>query len=241
MKKIAVLGCFRSGTNYSKSILESNFDCLVRNNLFGWKHGFLPIVSQDSEVTYNVKCDAAFFVTKNPFSFLVSLHRYFKSAGLNIIAKPDFSDFVKNRIIIFDGGNPDSVQLRFSSPIELWNSMNWNYFSDKKLAHVRYEMLLQSPEKTAKKLASKLNVAAKKGVFKIPNNVVKRMNDKQTYSHLKQMETATKFRSNQYLNNEYMSQFSPELIDFVKGNVDMELLEQLGYAEMFKSLCLVDV
>lgn len=236
MKKIAVLGCFRSGTNFSKSILESNFECEVRNNLLGWKHGFLPIISNDSAVTYDVSYDAAYFVTKNPFSFLVSLHKYFVSARLNIKAERDFGDFVKSRIIIFDGSNPNSVQLRFSSPVELWNAMNWNYQSSKDLIHVRYEMLLKHPKATASKLANKLGVSAKEQTFVVPKNEVKRMNDKQEYTSLKDMETNKKFKASAYLDNTYMDSFDADAVSFVMANLDAELVERLGYTEMIQAL-----
>ncbi|WP_282167769.1 hypothetical protein [Shewanella japonica] len=236
IKKIAVLGCFRSGTNYSKTLLESNFHCEVKNNIFGWKHGFLPIISNDSTVNYNVDFDAAYFVTKNPFSFLVSLHKYFVQAKLNIKAKTEFNDFVTSKIVVFDGGNPDSVELRFSSPLELWNALNWNYASHKNLIHVRYEMLLKTPKITCNKLASRLGVETKGNTFVTPKNIVKRMNDKQGYADIKAMETGQKFKSNQYLDNTYMSQFNADLRAFVIKNVDEELIERLGYKDMLNEL-----
>ncbi|MGR5254375.1 hypothetical protein ACPV5S_19460 [Vibrio astriarenae] len=235
-KEIAVLGCFRSGTNYSKSLLELNFDCSVRNNLFGWKHGFVPIVSLDSKVTHETLFDGAYFVTKNPYSFLVSLYRYYKEAKLNILAKEGFDDFVKNRIVIFDGGNQKSPQLRFSSPVELWNSMNWNYSSHSSLIHVRYEMLLERPKATTERIAKKIGLEAKSGSFEIPRKRVKRMNDSVDYKDASDMMTGQKFNSKQYTQNEYMDMFSPELIDFVQEQLDDELVEKLGYTEIVRQL-----
>ena len=74
--KIAMMGCFRSGTNFAKTILEQNYNCEVKNNVFGWKHGLLPIISADSNAQYHFDYEKAFFITKNPFSFLSSLFKY---------------------------------------------------------------------------------------------------------------------------------------------------------------------
>lgn len=235
-KKIAVLGCFRSGTNYSKSLLELNFDCNVRNNLFGWKHGFVPIVSSDSNVTYETSYDAAYFVTKNPFSFLVSLYRYYKDAKLNIIASDEFDKFIRGKIVIFDGGNRNSPQLRFANPVELWNSMNWNYKSCNHLIHVRYEMLLSQPQITTNKLARRLGVKPKTKVFEVPQRKVKRMNDRIEYLDSSDMQTKQKFNKRQYLDNEYMEMFSPELVEFVLAQLDYDLVEALGYSEIINDL-----
>ena len=88
--KIAMMGCFRSGTNFAKTLLEQNYNCEVKNNVFGWKHGLLPIISADSNAQYRFDYEKAFFITKNPFSFLSSLFaiyfllNYFSSNGLKL-------------------------------------------------------------------------------------------------------------------------------------------------------------
>ncbi|MBE7213950.1 hypothetical protein MK852_17135 [Shewanella benthica] len=236
MKNIAVLGCFRSGTNYSKSLLESNFDCQVKNNLFGWKHGFIPIISKDSVLEKNESFEAAYFVTKNPFSFLVSLHRYYMNYGFNILAEKDFYKFVTSRIIIFDSSNKESVQLRFSSPIELWNSMNWNYKSAKGVVHVRYEALLNNPEVECISLAKKLGVSRLDRQFIAPQMKVKRMNDKSIYTDINSMETSEPFSSKLYSQHSYMDLFGRNLKAFINKNVDHELLSSLNYSELYADL-----
>ncbi|MFB9932395.1 hypothetical protein ACFFLZ_00630 [Photobacterium aphoticum] len=234
-KVIAMLGCFRSGTNYSKSLLESNYDCIVKNDIFGWKHGFVSLASEQSK-NVELRYDGAYFVTKNPFSFVVSLYKYYKEVRLNVIASDDFYSFIRNKIVIFDQSNPDGPKLRFSNPVELWNNLNFNYLSVSSLHHVKYESLLSDTEEQLKIIAQKMGLARKTQEFISPKNSVKRMNDKQVFSDIFQMQTNTPFDVLSYENNSYMNYFHEEDVKFILEHIDSDLIVKLDYKEKISEL-----
>ena len=91
--KIAMMGCFRSGTNFAKTILEQNYNCEVKNNVFGWKHGLLPIISADSNAQYHFDYEKAFFITK-PKGGIRYLRSLTKSLRMKHFDK-NISDFSK--------------------------------------------------------------------------------------------------------------------------------------------------
>lgn len=64
---IAMMGGFRSGTNYAKTLLERNYHCRVRNHVFGWKHWFLPIISMIQKQSVNLSMIKRFLSLKIRF------------------------------------------------------------------------------------------------------------------------------------------------------------------------------
>lgn len=235
-KKIAVMGCFRSGTNFAKTLLEHNYNCKVRNDILGWKHGYLPIISPDSEATYSVDYDKAFFITKNPFSFLVSLFNYHREVQRNLIAPNVFKEFLRSRITIFDQAQNDSVQYRFANPIELWNSMNWNYSSHSDFIHIRYDKLIRDPETICAKAAAKMGLVRTSENFFSPSKKVKRINDSEKLSSKKDYLSEKDFNKNHYLDNQYMDTYDAADKEFVMQQIDPQLSHKLGYNEIITQL-----
>ncbi|WP_070125751.1 hypothetical protein [Alteromonas confluentis] len=235
-KNVAMMGCFRSGTNFAKSLLESNYECKIKNHVFGWKHGFLPIMSEDSNAEYKFIFDTAFFITKNPFSLLVSLFNYHNEVQRNLIAPNVFSDFLRSKLIVHDQAQANSVQLRFSSPVDYWNAMNWNYASHKDFVHVRYESLVEYPEVITKKLADKLDLSPKEAAFFVPEKKVKRTNDNDKLTSKEDYMTEQNFDRSAYMKNQYMKNFSAEDIALVASELDRELIEKLGYTPLMQEL-----
>ena len=235
-KNVAMMGCFRSGTNFAKSLLESNYQCKIKNHVFGWKHGFLPIMSQDSNAEYKFNYDTAFYITKNPFSFVVSLFNYHNEVKRNLIAPNEFSEFLRTKLVVFDQMQEHSVQMRFSSPIDYWNAMNWNYSSHKDFVHVRYEALVEFPEVITRKLADKLGLAPRETEFFVPQKKVKRTNDNETHLAQKDYMTEQDFDKSNYTKNRYMDSFTPEDLALIAQQVDRELVTKLGYDAILKGL-----
>lgn len=235
-KKVAVMGCFRSGTNFAKTLLEQNFYCHIRNNVFGWKHGYLPIISPDSDVTYTVDYEKAFFITKNPFSFVTSLFNYHIEVQRNLVAPRNFEQFLRSRITMYDQAQENSVQVRFANPIELWNSMNWNYASHKDFIHIRYDKLILDPEGVCTKAGEKLSLKRKSDTFFVPEKKVKRINDGENVTHANDYMSEQNFNIKHYTSHQYMEIFNQSTLAFVKTNVDDELIKKLGYVEIINDL-----
>ena len=235
-KNIAMMGCFRSGTNFAKALLEQNYYCNVKNNVFGWKHGFLPIISSDSNASYSFDYDKAFFITKNPFSFLFSLFKFNQEVKRNLKAPFIFKNFIRSKIIVFDQANPRSPELRFSSPVDFWNAMNWNYASHKDFVHIRYEMLIEKPEFIINKAAEKMSLERTSGNFFVPEKKVKRINDGEVLSKADDYQTKEAFDKSSYLSHDYMASFDSDDIRCVMKELDSDLISRLGYSELIASL-----
>ncbi|PRO73947.1 hypothetical protein C6Y40_08995 [Alteromonas alba] len=234
--KIAMMGCFRSGTNFAKTLLEQNYNCEVKNNVFGWKHGLLPIISADSNAQYRFDYEKAFFITKNPFSFLSSLFKYHLTVQRNLIAPTEFKQFLRSKIIVFDQGQPNSPQLRFANPIDFWTMLNWNYWSHNDFVHIRYEWLVDNPEIITDRAATKMGLTPKPGEFLVPNREVKRINDAEKITTFDEYQTNQSFNKGRYTQHEYMNEYDASDIRYVKEQLDWQLIEHLGYTELLDEL-----
>lgn len=232
-KEIALFGIFRSGTNYTRTLLEWNYYCKLTNDEFGWKHGFYPVIVGGCKIEYPL-LDTV-FVTKNPFSSINSLYSYFHTKGKNILASSDWRQFLRQKFIIYDSFQKNSPQYRFANVVEFWNSMNWNYSSIKKTGmtatHVRYESLLDDPVAYSKQVADQLQLKPRfSGVnnFKEPSMVTRNMNDKPRKSEGDYL-TDRKFNRQAYASMDYFKNFGADDIEFVLDNIDMHLVKLLGY------------
>jgi len=236
-RNIALFGIFRSGTNYTRTVLEWNYHCQLTTNRLGWKHGFYPIIVERSVLDYPVA--DTIFVTKNPFSSINSLFNYFQTNGRNIIAGKEWKQFLRQRFVIYDFFQQHSPQYRFANVVELWNSMNWNFSSIQKTefssVHIRYEDILEDVAFTAKTVAETLNLQPRfSGIddFRIPSRVTRNMGDKQRQSDEDYL-TDKLFNKTRYSSKEYYQLFDTDDIDFVLEALDMDLVQHLGYeAEM---------
>lgn len=98
-KRVAVLGAFRSGTNYLRALLDGNFDVTTVYHAYGWKHGFVPVLSAETDI--EVARTPGLFVTKDPFAWLVSVHDYHCSVGRNMAGPTDWSAFLREPFTVF--------------------------------------------------------------------------------------------------------------------------------------------
>lgn len=144
-REICVLGMFRSGTNYTKALLELNLECIVKFDSFGWKHAFFPMISNNSKIVYPDQ--DIIVVTRNPFLSILSLFDYARKNGRNISCNTkSIDEFISNPIVIFDTFRENSPKYFFSSPLDYWQSMTYNLVSvcenNKKAIHFKYEDLI---------------------------------------------------------------------------------------------------
>lgn len=239
-KKIALFGIFRSGTNYTRTVLEWNFDCELVTNEYGWKHGYFPIITNRSRRDYG-ELDII-HVSKDPFASIHSLYKYYSTNGRNIIASRDWDEFLRGRFIIYDYFQEGSPQYRFANVVEYWNSMNWNYCSisknNFKNVNVNYDELLKNPFNTALAIAKCLELKPKfksEDQFKLPEKTTKNMGDKPRDTDSDYV-TDRKFSPEFYRNNSFMERYSSEDIKFVFKNIDMELATKLGYKQQLLNI-----
>lgn len=235
-KKIAVQGLFRSGTNYTKTLLENNFKCDVSFSTFGWKHSFIPEMSNTKKK--NGHYDLGFLLTKNPFSFINSLYNYHIKEQMNIKASQDFNEFLTERVVIYNSHNPNSQMFKFKNPAEMWNQLNFNFYHTPKFKHIKYEELLEDPYNILNDAIKTFDVPLKtsKDSFVIPEKKVKRMGDKKHGVSINDYEMKQAFDSSEYSKNLYMTNFTKQQKDFVLKELDEEVIQLLRYSEDIDTL-----
>lgn len=180
------------------------------------------------------------FITKNPFSSLSSLYNYCISAQPNMLSehKDSIGNFIRNPIIVRDGGKPDSVEYYYSSPVDFWNSMNWNLESVVRCRgnaiHVQYEHLLDDPKLESEKIASFFKVERKAKEFSAPEAQMKNLGNNQHNSI--NFTWKKLFQHNTVKNHSYMELFSIYDREFIHKNLNKDLLERLSYSHLVENL-----
>jgi hypothetical protein len=234
MREVGVLGIFRSGTNFVRTILEWNYDCRVVNNVHGWKHGFFPVIVAESKLRYP---EIDFIhVTKNPFSSIASLYRYYANREMNLGASREWTAFLRGRLIVFDSSQSHSPQYRFANPVDYWNAMNWNLASVElpagRSVHVQYERLLKAPEFEASRIAGALKLTKRAATeFRVPLTRVRNMGDGPREKD-EDYVTSNPFEPARYgPERAYLAQFNEDDLRFVLGSLDTELAGRLGYTD----------
>lgn len=234
-KEIALLGVFRSGTNYVRTVMEVNFECELTNTAYGWKHGFFPAADPRSRVKYP-DLDVLVVVKDIHFS-MFSLCNYFLNGTPNIRSEAaTLSEFLRARITISDEHNPHSPEFRFANPIQFYNTMNWHYASIRprdglQLAVLRYEDALRDPIGSSSRVAEMfgLRKIERDDGFFVPDNRTRDMGERRRTKTSDYLRKAPFGERDGYLRGEYMNAFSADDIAFINAEVDRELLRRLGY------------
>lgn len=225
VRYIKLHGLQRSGTNFINFLIANNFKnvrCLV--NVAGWKHGHwcAPMMTgEDMDLVVTVK---------NPYSWLVSVYKYWgPERNLNI--GPDlrgvpFEDFLKNKLVSEkQKGIP--YLLRAANPIQHWNNMYYHWSSvkmaKKQTVIVTYESLLQHLDSTMKQIQKLFTLERVD-----PNKWFTSENCFEPSGEQPNLSEKT-FDSNFYTNNEWLSYYTPELIEYVNDQLDLELMIHFGY------------
>lgn len=229
-KEVAVIGAFRSGTNYLRALLETNYHCRAVYHAYGWKHGFIPVLSSQSAFT--IKPMPGVFVTKAPMAFLDSLFRYRNEVERNLASPKEWHAFLRSPLTIFVQRRGEGPEYRFPTPVDYWNALNWNYLSAARLKngihHVRYEDALTTPEQETARLASALGLSRRRGPFQSPERLVRRMSDVPRTA--RDYESDASFDPAFYTEMRFMERYDQDDVAFVRGHLDPELLAGLRYA-----------
>lgn len=231
-RRIALLGMFRSGTNYTRTLLEAHYDVEVVYNLLGWKHGLLPTFAPRSHMTLP---DAPpLVVVKHPLAFLRSLYRYQVETGCDVLTQTqDWSDFLRHRLVYASDHVKCPPQYRFSNPIQMWNAVVWNhvhYARDTGGMVLRYEDLLSQPESHCAQVAQHYGLRRRSGssAFTVPEHQANRMGDRSRRREdyvTDQLFTRKSF----YQGGDYLAEYAPDDLAYAMDELDADLLAHLGY------------
>lgn len=228
-----LLGLFRTGTNYTRTLLELNYHVSVLYDLVGWKHGLVPTYTKHSKTSYPKA--PVLVVIKDPFAVLVSWFEYIKANKKNMKSNAEtFSDFLHSKVVYRNDFSDVSPEYYFCNPVQMWNSVVWNHISfatQTDGAVLRYEDVLRDPKVECEKIAKQFNLEARNQDFVIPENITKNMSDiVHNPDNLENYVTPRKFKkASFFLEKSYLENFSNEDIRFVCEQLSLELLEKLRY------------
>lgn len=232
MKRFCIHGIFRSGTNFTRGVLEMNYVCRAEYDSFGWKHAPFPILSAGSRLA--LPEIPSLFVTRNPFYALSALFTYAARNPRNIRSAADdgMTAFLTRPVVIFDGGAEVSPELYFETPVALWNGLNWNYLSTvgrlPGRVHMRYEDLVARPEQSAAEVAAALGLERKPGAFEVPHNRMRNLGSNMHNVDRFQTDKAFDLSGTRFAS--YGALFSDADRALVLDGADRDLVERAGYA-----------
>ncbi len=237
MSQLNLIGMFRVGTNYTRSLMELNYDVEIRYNAYGWKHGPVPTFNKESDFNYSkVPCIC---VVKNPLATVSSWWKYINDTNKNIKSDAcSFSDFLKQPVVFYDEWSEGAPEYWFSSPFDMWNSIVWNHvsFVEKNNGKVvRYEDLITDPEKTCAQIASYFSLNKKSNQFITVDKKTRNMSDTLSREGYESYVQGKEFdRINYFKDEVYLGEYSCEDFELAKKELNQKLLNKFDYYPLKK-------
>jgi hypothetical protein len=228
---VCVMGGFRSGTNYLRFLLEENYHVHVVYDDYGWKHAGVPI-------RFRRRIGAQFRspiigIAKDPFAYLVSLHAYYLKRGSNIDAETEWDAFLRSPFVIYDRFKARYPLYHFRTPVQYWNFINWNLAflpeATIRSGMLSYEQVLADPEAEVEAVARPLGLRRRQGDFKLPDGYLKRLSDQSGRGDDPKIEANRQFDSSSVHEKRYLEVYSEAQRAFVCSQLDIRLLDRLGY------------
>jgi len=215
-------GLQRSGTNIIKALIEINLeDTFVCSNMFGGKHQLYEPVPEE----YNPLDYPGLRAEISP-TFAKILARKFKDDDVIYLLsiKNIFSWVVSFRKYIHKHGLQDKYDLTLETLVKHWNISNLNWIdnlSSRKFMIIEHDKLVFNKENVIQEIANKFCIKRKSGIFNPINNTMAEGFDIHGSKNILKKEVFNEH--NYYRNHEYMSEFTPEEVLYVKNNFDKRL------------------
>jgi len=194
-------------------VRDKYFELTYEKNL-GWKH---TTVKSESELRrYEILKKGVTFVTvtKNPYSWLLSLHRrpYHQYYG----EKPEFVSFLRTPWQTVGRDNCESV-LR--DPVELWNVKNKSYLRLKSVdaANITSESVLADPRALIDSLSDSFSISKSDYYFSNLNESTKDKSKNYDYYN------------DYYLNERWKDELTDESVAIINSRLDKNLAAYFGY------------
>jgi len=225
-------GAKRSGTNYTRWLLQENFHGVqVLSEVLGWKHGPHPDTIDWSGADWiDASHGPAAQAEKRRLLAMVTddLRRAAASGELRYVATvknpyawwDSYSRFVETK-------RPD-LAMTPEEGVGLWNSLhaNWHALSQRPLAAmVRYEDLLLDLDAALDRLAARLRLAKRDEGYR---NAEVRMARRSDLSW-GMGQTNKPFDPSYYTGKKYLARFDGALMDLFRRRLSAPLVSTLGY------------
>ncbi len=196
--------------------LKDGYFYFTQHENLGWKHSIPDVEAIKKHKDFNNL--KIITVTKNPYSFLLSLFR----KPYQIIGKrpATFDEFLKRKWITV---NRENYKPKiFKSPAELWNAKNEAYISlhqktNLPVLNLTYEKLLEDPEATISHIIQELKLQSKNGFTNIARSTKEKGKD---YDYYKDY----------YLNELWRKELNDGQIKLINQYLNKDLLKHFGYS-----------
>jgi hypothetical protein len=186
----------------------------------GWKHALVWSVAELKKLKICENNICFITISKNPYSWLLSLYKrpyhYYQSWE----AKPDFETFLTSPSPTVRRENAPDI---FSSPIDLWNQKNASYIQLKSgfpTLNLKYEDLILSPEETIELISQEFSLNAKLPDFK--------NREKST----KEKDKDFSFYREYYLEEKWREKISQNAIMLISEGLDDNVMQYFGYEKL---------
>lgn len=235
LPRVAVMGALRSGTNYLKFLLETNYLVRADFSACGWKHGGVPILPAGGPGTYPAV--PLLYIVKNPYAFALSLHRYHRNAlerghAISLVAADAWEEFLSSPIEIFDSQLAGSPRMRFANPIQYWNFIYWNLETlDPRrftVCGLNYEDLVADPAALSR-IEAVARLERRQAETRTPSHQLRRLGGGASDVAPAAYETADGFDSRYYVDRRYLEAYSDAQLSFVRAQADPWLMGRRGY------------
>ena len=203
------------GLNKSEFYKDLYFKITEKENL-GWKHANVYNDNFIEQLRNNSKIKVVILV-KNPYSFLLSLHK--RPYHNFLLSKLKFIEFLKTK---WKTVKREKVNVVIKNPIELWNNKIKSYFNlledfPRQVLIIRYEDLIISPIAELKKINNITHADFDENHFQ---NILK-----STKNESKYFEDYAKY----YQNEEWSDKISVEEFKIINSELNIDLLNKLDY------------
>ena len=198
----------------NEGVRDAYFSLTYKRNL-GWKHTRVKPVSELKSYSLLRRNRVCFVtITKNPYSWLLSLHRhpyhqYYRR-------KPDFITFLERPWKTVRRSNCKRV---VSNPIELWNQKNRSYLQLKKLDGINLtsKEIIKDPQAVMDEIADHFSLSKKTEKF---------LNYEQS---TKKSDKDFAYYQDYYVNERWREKLPREAIDIINRYVDTDLMAEFGF------------
>ncbi len=186
----------------------------------GWKHSLVRPIAELRKLKICQNGISFITITKNPYSWLLSLYKrpyhFFKRWE----DKPDFETFLKTPSPFLPRENAPKL---FSSPVDVWNHKNASYLQLKDgfpALNLKYEDILMSPEGIINTISQEFSFRTKMNDFK--------NREKSTKEKSKDFS----FYRDYYLEEKWREKLSTTAIEIINESLDDGVIQQFGYVKL---------
>lgn len=215
--EIKQFGLQRSGTNLLRVLLQDNFDALVHANEGGAKHYEYRVAEVLGRELDCVVC------VKDPFSWLTSFHRWYHRND-----DTSLRHFVSQPLTTHSSVTDQSYSAK--NPVRYWNELNAHWLGiplrEGRILVSRYEDVVEDQERSVCGLADELGLERTSARWKAPKRQLRALKEDYAAGSIERRE---RFDPAYYRERRYLAEFDDECLDFVRSELDPELMDRLGY------------